>query len=111
MMAGGGNDHHYLNGMPRLSLKSFIAILLMVGSGALLATIRTIHPFMDRHGKTEHIPSAINVIKKVILFGLYLGFILFFAYNTAKTWRRGHAKENIYYFIIGIVFSFGILIS
>ena len=108
-MANGCTSGHGVCGIPRLSKRSIVAILLFMIFGILMATIRYYIPFLR--------PSSysLNVWKSAIInIGMFVFSCLGFCANVFKVYKSGD-KDKIrdisISFCVGALFCFGLLES
>ena len=108
-MANGCTSGHGVCGLPRLSKRSIVAIILFMVFGILMATVRYYLPFLR--------PSsyAFNVWEtSVINIGVLVLSILGLGANLWKSYRSGiqdKVRDILVSFIIGALFSFGLIQS
>ena len=108
-MANGCTSGHGVCGLPRLSKRSIVAIILFMAFGILMATVRYYLPFLR--------PSsyAFNVWEtSVINIGVLVLSILGLGANLWKSYRsviQDKVRDILVSFIIGSLFSFGLIQS
>ncbi len=108
-MANGCTSGHGVCGLPRLSKRSIVAILLFMIFGIMMATIRYYIPFL------RPISYAYNVWESSFLYYLVLilsivGFLLNL-WNSFKSGIKDKVRDIIVSFIIGILFGYGLIQS
>jgi uncharacterized membrane protein YedE/YeeE len=100
---------HAICGIPRLSLSSFISVLMLLSTGILTATLRTYYPLMLSDltlGK-----EAIEQYKTIADF-LYVLLLIYFAYDLNVNSLLFREKlETLACLFIGLVFGLGLSIS
>ena len=108
-MANGCTSGHGICGLPRLSKRSIVAIILFMVFGILIATIRYYIPFL------RPISYAYNVwengfIYYFVLILCLIGFILNL-WNVFKSGIKDKVRDILISFIIGALFAFGLIQS
>jgi uncharacterized membrane protein YedE/YeeE len=108
-MANGCTSGHGICGLPRLSKRSIVAIILFMIFGIMMATIRYYIPFL------RPISYAFNVWESSFLYYLMLflsiaGFGLNL-WNSFKSGIKDKVRDIVISFLIGALFSYGLIQS
>ena len=108
-MANGCTSGHGVCGLPRLSKRSFTAIILFMIFGILIATIRYYISFLRPYSYAFNVWEN-NFIYYLTLILCCVGFGLIL-WNTFKSGIKDKLKDIIVSFVIGNLFSFGLIQS
>eukprot|EP00833_Pecoramyces_ruminatium_P006361 jgi/Orpsp1_1/1180393/evm.model.c7180000073223.1 len=108
-MGNGCTSGHGVCGIPRLSRRSIVAILLFMAFGGLTATFRYYFPFFAPGSITPQARelSIINFAVLVLSLGVF-GFYLFEGYKKNAVDR---IRDTAIAFCIGVAFAFGLMES
>jgi len=110
-LANGCTSGHGVCGIPRLSMRSIVAVTLFMASGFGISTLRNYYPFFNK-GNLVKLASDLNtpLIETIFLILLCLKFlILLFRCIYKNDYIKG--MEFILSFIFGGIFSAGLIIS
>ena len=108
-MANGCTSGHGVCGLPRLSKRSIVAVILFMIFGVLIATIRYYIPFL------RPISYAFNVWESSFIdFFILIVSIIGLVLNLWKSFKSGikdKVRDILISFLIGILFGFGLIQS
>ena len=104
-MANGCTSGHGVCGLPRLSKRSIVAIILFMIFGMMIATIRYYIPFLRPISYAYNVWEYefiyyLTLILSLIGFGLNL-------WNVFKSGIKDKVRDIVVSFTIGVLFSFG----
>ena len=108
-MANGCTSGHGVCGLPRLSKRSFVAISLFMIFGVLIATIRYYFPFLTPNSYAFRVWES-NFIYYITLILCFVGIFLVL-WNSFKSGNKDKVRDLVISFLIGNLFSFGLIQS
>ena len=108
-MANGCTSGHGVCGLPRLSKRSIVAILIFMIFGMMIATIRYYIPFLRPNSYAFNVWEE-SYIYYLALFTSLIGFGLNL-WNSFKTGIKDKVRDILVSFLIGSLFSFGLIQS
>lgn len=108
-MSNGCTSGHGICGLPRLSKRSIVAIILFMIFGIMTATIRYYIPFFRPYSYAFNVWESsfiyyLTLILSIVLFGLIL-------FKSFKSGIKDKVRDIIVSFAIGALFSFGLIQS
>jgi len=111
-LGNGCTSGHGVCGLPRLSLRSFVAVGTFMGTAVAISTLRLYEPFLNSTDHAEdtfvavydHIAQAAMGVLVLIAVGL----MLYCVFTKEST---GEKFDPVISFLIGGVFGFGLLLS
>ena len=109
---GGCTSGHGVCGLPRKSKRSLIAVAMFMTTAIMTATIiyyAPTSPFV--YSKNSTAEEYYSYIPRAILSLYQLGFIVLIIYNLFATMSLIDKFSPILYFLFGIIFGLGLLIS
>ncbi len=108
-MANGCTSGHGVCGLPRLSKRSIVAIILFMIFGIMMATIRYYIPFLRPYSYAYNVWEYDFIYYLTLILSLIgLGLNL---WNTFKTGIKDKVRDILVSFFIGALFSFGLIQS
>ena len=108
-MANGCTSGHGICGLPRLSKRSFVAIFLFMIFGILIATIRYYIPFLRPYSYAFNVWES-NFIYYITLILCFAGFLLVL-WKSFKSGNKDKVRDIVVSFVIGNLFTFGLIQS
>lgn len=110
-LAKGCTSGHGVCGLPRLSVRSYIASFLFVVFGLSLATLRYNNPFLSStDGLNVTLKINYDLVVPLILAALvvaYLGYVFYIK----RTYEVFDSSELVISFIVGVIFASGLIVS
>ena len=108
-MANGCTSGHGVCGLPRLSKRSIVAIILFMIFGVIVATIKYYIPFLRPYSHAYKVWEYdiiyyLTLVLSIIGFGLNL-------INAFKSGIKNKVRDIVISFSIGVLFSFGLIQS
>lgn len=111
-LGNGCTSGHGVCGLPRLSLRSFVAVGIFMSTAVAVATLRLYEPFLNSTDHADdtfvevydHIAQAAMGILLLVAIGLML-----YCFFTKET--TGAKFDPVISFFIGGIFGFGLLLS
>lgn len=108
-MANGCTSGHGVCGLPRLSKRSIVAIILFMIFGIMTATIRYYIPFLRPYSYAYNVWENSFIYYLVLIISI-VGFILVL-YNSFKSGLKDKVRDIVVSFLIGALFGFGLIQS
>jgi len=108
-MGNGCTSGHGVCGLPRLSKRSIVAILLFMVCGGITATLRYYYPFLTPNSATPQ-ARELSSINYVVLAISGLAFC-YFLFDSCKTKAFDKVRDTLIAFGVGVGFGFGLMES
>ena len=108
-MANGCTSGHGVCGLPRLSKRSIAAISLFMIFGITTATIRFYIPFLRPNSYAYNVWEN-SFIYYLVLTSSFVGFVINLL-KSKKSGEKDSVRDVLISFIIGIMFSYGLIQS
>lgn len=111
-LGNGCTSGHGVCGIPRLSLRSFVAVMTFMSTAVGIATLRFYEPFFD--GTDTAGGTLVEVYQHFMqaLFGLmFIGMLILAIHQFVTQTQPGLRYDPAISFFIGAIFGIGLLIS
>ena len=108
-MANGCTSGHGICGIPRFSKRSFVAIALFMIFGGLVSTIRYYIPILKPFFTPFNSWNNISIYYGTLLFCIISSLILIL--NCLRKGIKEELRDTIIAFIVGCIFSYGLIQS
>lgn len=111
-LGNGCTSGHGVCGLPRLSLRSFVAVGLFMGTAVAIATLRLYEPFLNADDwANDTFVETYNHVAQAVMGILLLTALVLMVYNFLTKTSTGDKYDPFISFFIGGIFGIGLLLS
>ncbi|EAS05352.2 YeeE/YedE family protein (macronuclear) [Tetrahymena thermophila SB210] len=110
-LGNGCTSGHGVCGLPRFSVRSFVAVFFFMAFGFGVASLRLYHPFLDDSDGLNVVSKIdYNVLVPIMLAALCIFFVgyVFYLY---RQYEYVDISEIVVSFITGVIFASGLVVS
>lgn len=111
-LGNGCTSGHGVCGLPRLSLRSFVAVGTFMGTAVAIATLRLYEPFLNSTDTADDtFVEVYSHCAQAVMCALFLTVAILVVYGLVKGEKTSERYDPLVSFLVGALFGIGLLLS